>query len=440
MKKQMRLWLLALMVPAMGMVLHSCGDDDDEPEQMPSFNIMSSQEMSASGGTIECKVLNFNQSVSVRSAVSWIETSYDYRNGDCTLIVLGNNTGETRKGDVELRYKGETVDYLTVTQKADKGGNGGDNPSQPGEFGVPTGLSLSKNGCSVTLSWNSVAGATRYDIYYSNPIAFDSGTFVTMHSTSSTTYTMECRIAGNWAFKIMAFDGKNYSDYSNTVETRISESDINGGGGGDEPGGKPARPTGLNARVDGSQVYVSWNESKGASYYRLYYVKPAPYDIESFDNVYSTSTTMNCTVTGTWTIWVVAVGSDYEASEPSSKVTFNVTSSGGGGGGGGGSDTPSQLDTPTGLTVNSRASDPYVQLQCNGVTLGYDYQLYRSTSPNSGYSRINASVGSNASGSIVYFTDSNPLSGTSYYKVKVAALSSLGIRDSDFSDYIKVVR
>lgn len=430
----MRLWLLTLIIPIMSMAFYSCGDDDGEPELQPSFNIMSSQEVSALGGMIECQVLNYSQSVTVQSRVSWIKTSYDYRNGNCTIVISENSTSEIRKGDVELTYKGVTVDYLTVTQKAKIGGNGGETPSEPGEFGAPTGLSLSKNGCSITLNWNKVPKAIRYDIYYSNPTAFNSGIFVTMHSTSSTTYTQEYRIAGNWAFKVMAFDGKNYSDYSNTVKTQISESDINGGG--DKPTGKPDRPMGLSANVDGSKVYVSWNKSQGASYYRLYYVKPAPYDIESFDNVYSTSTTMNCTVKGKWTIWVEAVGSNYETSEPSSKVTFNIISSGGGGG----SNTPSQLDTPTGLTVNSRASDQYVQLQCNGVNLGYDYQLYRSTNPNSGYSRINASTGSNASGSIVYFTDSKPLSGTSYYKVKVAALSSLGIRDSDFSNYVKVVR
>lgn len=143
---------------------------------------------------------------------------------------------------------------------------------------------------------------------------------------------------------------------------------------------------------------------------------------------------MNCTIKGTWTIWVVAVGANYETSESSSKVTFNISSSGDD------SSKPSQLDTPTNLTVNSRSTDSFVQLQCNAVTYGYDYQLYRSTSPNYGYSKISASVGTNASGSIIYFTDSNPQSGTTYYKVKVAALSYLGIKDSDFSSYVKVVR
>lgn len=418
----------------MGVAFSSCGgDDEDEPGVKPSFNITSLQQMSATGGRIECVVSNFDQFTSVYSEVSWITVSCS-SSGSCTLTVDANASAEARTGEVSVMWHGELADYLVVSQRS-ADGSGGDIPDT-GEFGAPSGLTLSKNGCSVTLNWNRVPKATRYDIYYSNPIAYDSGTFVTMHSTTSTTYTMDCKIAGNWAFKVMAYDGTNYSQYSETVRTRISESDINGGSGGGDATGKPSRPTGLTASVSGNSVEVSWNASKGASYYRLFYIQPEPYGIESFDNVYATSTTMTCRIQGTWTIWVEAVSSDYETSDPSDRVTFTIGSSGGGGG----SDTPSQLDTPTGLTVNSRSSDPYVQLQCNGVTLGYEYQLYRSKSPNSGYTRITASTGSNGSGSVVYFTDQNPLSGTSYYKVKVSALPSLGIRDSDFSDYVRVDR
>ncbi len=216
--------------------------------------------------------------------------------------------------------------------------------------------------------------------------------------------------------------------------------------GGDTPGGggttseKPSMPTGLRAVVNGTQVSVSWNASTGASYYRLYSVQPAPYDIQSFDNVYSTSTTMNCTIEGTWTIWVQAVNSDYEASEPSPKVTFNISSSGGGQGGGdnpgGGSDKPSKLDTPQNLEYYSDLY--YVQISCDEVPLAYTYELYRSRSANSGYVRVTASGGSSAGRYIL--TDQNPLSGTSYYKIKVKALSYLGIGDSDYSAYIKVTR
>ena len=438
MKKQIRIWLLALMVPIVSLAFSSCGGEDDEPEVMPSIGLSSPQIVSKKGGSLEFNVYDSNAYTSVESNVSWLDVTFSYRTGRCLVNFQKNSSSETREGQISLKYKGGIVDHLIFRQDpADGGVDDGDTPPEPGDLESPADLELVKEGSKVILKWNKVTNATKYYIFYSNPIGFDSGVFVTLYSTSTTTYTMDCKIAGKWAFKVQAYDGKKYSGYSNTVITEIYQSDIDGGGGGGSGPAKPEIPTGLKARVDGTDVYVSWNESKGASYYRLYYVKPAPYDIESFDNVYSTSTTMNCTVEGTWTIWLEAVGSDYEFSEPSSKVTFRITSSGSGGGG---SDTPKQLDTPAGLKLESRASDPYVQLSCNAVPLGYEYQLYRSKSPNSGYTRISASVGTDAIGSIVYFTDQNPLSGTSYYKVKVSALSYLNIKDSDFSDYVRVSR
>lgn len=439
---------MLLLVATFSLTVASCGgDDNDESNVAPSFVKIAAGQVAASGGTIDCYINDCNSLTSVRSTVSWITAQvYDLK-GRCSIQVSKNETTESRTGIVELLHGGQVVDTYSVTQMAGDSNNpgvGGDTPDSGGEFGAPTGLVLSKNGYAVTLKWNKVPGADKYWIYYSNPTAFSSGHFVTMKNTTSTSFTMDCKIAGNWAFKIQAQKGSEYSDFSNVVTTSISQSDINGGEGGGGSSNVPSKPTGLKATVRGNQVTVSWNASTGASYYRLYYVKPAPYDFESFDNIYSTSTTMTCNVSGTWTIWVVAVGSNYEASAPSAKVTFNVSSSSGGGSGGGSGsgsgDNPSKLDTPTGLTVNSRASDSYVQLQCNAVSLGYDYQLYRSTSPNSGYTKVTASVGTDKTGSIVYLTDQSPKRGTTYYKVKVAALSYLGIKDSDYSNYVKVVR
>lgn len=431
-------YLMLILVSTISITFSSCGGDDkDEPEATPYFaGQTTANQFSELGGTIDCSIINCNpQTTQVHSTVSWMTA--EIRNGLCSIKIEKNNTSTVREGVIELLMYGYLlVDRFYVTQKAGNNisGGGGSESGEQGEFGAPSGLTLSKNGYAVTLSWNKVPKADKYWIYYSNPVAYNSGYFVTMYNTTSTTYTMDCKMAGNWAFKVQAQEGSNYSDYSNTVTTNITENDINGGGGSTSQ--KPSKPTGLKATVNGNQVQVSWNASTNASYYRLYYIKPAPYNVESFDNVYSTSITMNCTITGTWTIWVVAAGANGESSEASSKVTFNITSSSGGGS----STTTTKLDTPTGLKVNSTASDSYVQLQCNAVSLGYDYQLYRSTSPNSGYTKITASVGSNTSGSIIYFTDQSPKKGTTYYKVKVAALPSLGIKDSDFSDYVKVDR
>lgn len=361
-----------------------------------------------------------NSSGWITSATSNPYHGYGSSQGSHFIMNVASNNGQTRSAVISLHLTeyGLQKNFLLVQE-----GNGSGGGST--QISAPTNLQATVTGANVTLSWNSVSGASQYNVYHS--LGFPNS-LTHWGITKNTLSTYKANTNGTYYFAVTAVDSQGIeSSQSNTVSCTVS-------GVSTKPE-KPSKPTGLKANVNGSQVNVSWNPSTGASYYRLYYVKPAPYDIESFDNIYSTSTTMNCTIKGTWTIWVVAVNSDYEASDPSSKVTFNISSSGGSG-----SDTPTQLDRPTGLQVNSHATDSYVQLQCNAVKLGYDYQLYRSTSSSYGYTKISASVGSNANGSIIYFTDSNPRSGTTYYKVKVAALSYLGIKDSEFSDYVKVVR
>lgn len=443
MKKILK-YLLLLFFTIAGLSIASCGDDDDnEPtsKQFPAFAGTDLTSISEYGGTINLFVKNCTSKTSVNASVSWIQVKTFNKNGDCSFEISKNGTSESRTGFIQLLENGAIMDRVTIIQKAGQShvDNEEEKPStDEGEFGAPTGLTLSQNGYTVTLSWNKVPKAEKYLIYFSNPTVFSAGYFVNSKFTTSTSFDMDCKMAGNWAFKVRAQQGDKYSDYSNTVTTYISESDINGG----ETSQKPATPTGLRAVQVGQTIEVTWNSVPNAYYYRLWY--SAPDGKEDFTNVYAPTTSAtfdNYMKNGTYRFWIQTVNSNYDASDASSKVSCTFSSSGGGGNSGdGGSNTPSKLDTPTGLTLNSYSTDSYVQLTCNAVPLGYDYQLYRSTSPASGYSKVSASVGANASGSLVYFTDQHPLKGTSYYKVKVSALPSLGIKDSDFSDYVKVVR
>ncbi len=443
---QMKNFLRYLLVPvliAAGLSFSSCGDDDDDDKNpfspaTPSFaSANKSTSFSNLGGTLELAINDCNGQTYVYPTVSWISVLSFETRGECSFEIAKNETSEARSGNIQLRENGRVVDIYTINQKAGQSGSGNDdNPSDEGEFGAPT-LIVIKSGYTVTLSWNKVPGAEKYWIYYSNPTAFSSGYFVTTKSTTSTTFDMDCKIAGNWAFKVQAQKGSTYSEYSNIATTYISEADINGG----NVSQKPATPTGLRAVQVGQTIEVTWNSVPNAYYYRLWYSTPD--GKEDFTNVYAPQTSAvfeNYMKNGTYKFWIQTLNSNYEESEKSAKVSCTFSAGSGGGNGGGGSNTPSKLDTPTDLTLLSYSTDSYVQLTCKAVPLGYDYQLYRSTSPYSGYSKITASTGTNASGTIVYFTDQNPLKGTSYYKVKVSALPSLGIKDSDYSEYLKVVR
>ena len=272
--EKFRKYLLLLLFATISLSLTSCGGDDENEGEQPCFSLNDAQ-FSGSGGSLDCTIYNCNPYTSVQANDSWITAQmYDFNSGGCYISVAENATSSQREGVVELLNKGQVVDYLYVTQEAGMGNSDpGDNPGEQ-EFGAPTGLSLSKSGYMVTLTWNKVSKAIMYWIYYSNPTGYDSGYFVTNDHTSSTTFTMNCKIAGNWAFKVVAYDGSNYSGFSNTVSTYISESDINGGGGDGGDTQKPSAPTGVSVSNEGNSyipdVVIRWNAVSNATYYYIY--------------------------------------------------------------------------------------------------------------------------------------------------------------------------
>lgn len=264
---------------------------------------------------------------------------------------------------------------------------------------------------------------------------------VSPNTTNSTRY----------AYVEISADDPSIQKFTFCIAQTAGSGDTGGGGntGGDDTGGggntgggdsgdtqKPSVPTGLSAVQSGETIVVSWNAVSNAYYYRLWYSTPSGQ--EDFTNVYAPSTSAvfdRNMKDGTYRFWIQALNSNYDESAKSSKVSCTFKSNGGGNTGG--DDKPSKLDTPKNLEAYSGGS--FVQISFDEVSLAYQYELYRSTSATSGYTKISASGGS-TSGNRYVLTDSNPKSGTTYYKVKAKALSYLGIADSDFSAYVKVTR
>lgn len=335
---------------------------------------------------------------------------------------------------------------------------------------APTGCTGDVESNGVSLSWNRVEAAEFYTVSratsrYGEQISLgyigDSGRVYNTHIVDTNPNE------GDNYYFIRACNNAHGNSYSVGPESTpiyvyyqsANSSDDNN----DDDSGKPSTPTGVKAVLNGSEIVVSWNASKNADFYLVRYTKPdSSQEFESFPEETSITYRFNPMPKGTYTFYVKAVSNSggllfSEDSETVSVYYAGGGNSGGGNSGGGnsggdnsgggnsgggnsGETNPSKLETPTGLQVNSRPSDSFVQLQCNAVPLGYQYELYRSKSPNSGYSKINAYSGTNASGTTAFFTDSNPLTGTSYYKVKAIALPGLGISDSDFSNYVTVTR
>lgn len=426
----------------MVLLLFSCSKSEDDPKNEigvylnTSLDYMNAPKLPYSGGRIDVSIKS-NCSWSIdKDRISMYLSQHGLADADASdYISLSSYNGYGDKelyiyvGQVDFQYDvnyliyieyGENMEYskaISIWQSCNPEGQGGG--SDETTISAPE-ISASVNGSYITVSWSAVTGATEYMVYRSG----DYSTGYSLLKTVTNTYiTDSSPLKGYNYYKVKASNGEISSEYSNVASVYSSgESE------------KPGKPVNVRAVQNGNAIDVSWSASQGASYYRVYYVRPAPYDMETFENAYSTSMSFswNTMVNGRYTFWVVAVNDDYDSSDPSEKVYCNFQS----GSGGGGTST-TKLDTPTNLKAYSDIY--YVQISFDEVTLANEYELYRSKYSGGPYTKIQASGGSTAGGRYV-LTDSNPVSGTSYYKVKAIPLSYLGIEESDMSNYVSVTR
>lgn len=311
--------------------------------------------------------------------------------------------------------------------------------NQSGSLVAPTGVEARVSGNSIFLSWTDVPTANKYNVYRCSTA---NGVYSLLTTTSQTSVTDNSPLSGSNYYKVRSVAANGgISEYSTYAYVNYTS----GGGGGteepDEPETLPA-PTGVQAYQNGNNIRVEWRAVSGASRYQVYYKGPG-YGSYSFANTVHTYIDLtNNLKDGNWSFYVIALDSDYEKGEKSSTVSCRYTSSGGATPGGGGEEEPSsqQLAAPTGLSVDSRAIDMFVQISFDEVPLAYKYELYRATSAGGYYRKVTALGGSSLSGGRYCMTDQNPLDGTSYYKVKAIPLSYLGIEESELSSYVRVSR
>ena len=121
---------------------------------------------------------------------------------------------------------------------------------------IPTGLTATAVSSSqINLSWNAVAGAIGYDIYYCD------GTYIGF--TANTTYSHTGRAASTtYAYKISAQKNSTCSSPQTTCISATTPAVCT----------PPSIPTGLTATaVSSSQINLSWNAVAGAIGYDIYY-------------------------------------------------------------------------------------------------------------------------------------------------------------------------
>ena len=151
-------------------------------------------------------------------------------------------------------------DVTFVAQWKNVSGGGGGGPSAP--TGVTaTALSLS----SISVSWNSVSGATSYDVYY------EIGSSTTKNFAANVTGTAYTHTGlqpnTTYYYYIKAKNSAGESGYSSFTSSCGATTSSSSGGGS-----APSAPTGVTATAQSSStVSVSWNAVSGATSYKVYY-------------------------------------------------------------------------------------------------------------------------------------------------------------------------
>lgn len=164
-----------------------------------------------------------------------------------------------------------TASTVVYYDKNNNSGNGGNNDNnndndddQTDELDRPTGLNASAQDDYITLSWNSVSGASGYYVYRSSS---SSGYYDKIGTVTSTYYTDYSPMEGKNYYKVKAYNyySSTESSYSDYVVCSFTKK---------EEVSKPEAPTGVSAVFTGSiavpSIKISWNYVSGATSYKVY--------------------------------------------------------------------------------------------------------------------------------------------------------------------------
>jgi hypothetical protein len=287
-------------------------------------------------------------------------------------------------------------------------------PSAPIIPYVPTGVSASEGTSSsyVTVKWNSVSGATSYDITRCTTTAVSSCNSTAKGKTGTSYNAGSGTVGTTYYYRVRACNSSgcsDWSDYDTGYKGSISSNS------------KPSIPTGVSASdgTSSSYVTVKWNSVSGAT----------KYDITrcTSTSVYScnatakgkTGTSYNATsgTVGTTYYYRVRACNSAGCSDWSNYDTGYKGSSG----------SSSKPSIPTGVSASDGTSSSYVTVKWNSVNGATSYDITRCTTT------AVSSCNSTAKGKTR--TSHNATSGTIgttyYYRVRACNISGC----SDWSDY-----
>lgn len=308
---------------------------------------------------------------------------------------------------------GTTVTFTFTPSNGNKGslsvssdGGGG----QSSTLSAPTGLTASAGSSSISLSWNSVSGATSYKVYRATSA---SGNYTERDNVGNTNYTdYDVTKGTTYYYKVTALNSAGESAKSSAVSAKIASSG----------GSKPSTPSNLKAEASGSCIALSWNGVSTASSYVVYRSTSASGTYTELKETSHTYTS-DCTVSsGVTYYYKVASKNSYGTSSQSSYVSATI----------GGSST-TKPSAPTNLQVVQNGNS--MQLTWNAVSNATKYYIYRSTSSSSGFDSPLDESYSNSYEDNYALVDGT----TYYYKVSAVNIAGEGSKSSYVSCQYKYV-
>lgn len=200
---------------------------------------------------------------------TWIELHDEYGsgNGNFQCNIKKNTSSSSRSGYITIMSDNGNDNTQVLVDVNQTGGSqqGGDDdkttiPSTPSNVNAYT------SGNSIVISWSTVSGASKYNVYRSSS---SSGTYSYLGYSYSTSYTDNNPLKGTNYYKVSAENNAGESSKSSYAYCSYSGS---GTGGGSTT--KPSTPTGVTANNEGSTmlpyVIVRWNEVADATSYIIY--------------------------------------------------------------------------------------------------------------------------------------------------------------------------
>ena len=237
------------------------------------------------------------------------------------------------------------------------------------------------------LTWNAVDGAASYKVYRATS---QNGTYSLLGTVTATSYTNTGAKAGTtYYYKVKAVNSAGESAYSNIVSGRATVTTLTMGHSASS--GKPQ---------------LTWKAVSGAASYRVYRATAK-------NGAY---TVINTTKALTYTNTGAALGTTYyykvEALNAAGKsMGFSAIVEG-------------KVAPVLAVGYSSVSGKP--QLTWKAVPGATEYQVYRSTQQNSGYSKINTTTSTS-------YVNTGAKAGTTYY-YRIVALK--GTAASDFSNIV----